>query len=440
MKTPICTFLQKYASDDNLRLHMPGHKGFGEVERFDLTEIEGADSLYEANGIIKESETIASQLFASRTLYSTEGSSLAIRAMLYLAMLMNHSGERPTVLAGRNAHKVFVSAMALLDFDVEWLAGSDSYLSSTVTPEDIDKKISSMAKPPLAVYITSPDYLGNMADIRGIKEVCQRHGVLLLVDNAHGAYLAFTEPSLHPIALGADMCADSAHKTLPCLTGTAYLHIGDNIPEEVSARAKTAMALFGSTSPSYLLLASLDRANAYISDGYGAKLTEFTRKLNALKERLKAAGYESLGNEPMKLTLMPKSYGYTGYELATHLQSCKIVPEFSDPDFLVLMPTPEITDSELARIENVLTSLDKRAPLTTLPPTFTPTKKAMSPRTAILSSAEKISTENSEGRILADITVGCPPAVPIVVSGEVITKEAIEAFKYYGIDYCSVVK
>ena len=440
MKTPICAFLQKYASDDNLRLHMPGHKGIGEVERFDLTEIEGADSLYEASGIIKESEQIASSLFGSYTLYSTEGSSLAIRAMLYLAMLSGKSGTRPVVLAGRNAHKVFVSAAALLDFDVEWLVGGESYLESRITPEAVDKTIATMQNPPVAVYITSPDYLGNTADISGIARVCKKHGVLLLVDNAHGAYLAFTKPSLHPIALGADMCADSAHKTLPAFTGTAYLHIGESVPSEIRERAKAAMALFGSTSPSYLMLASLDKVNAYIADGYEKKLGIFTEKLTEIRKKLTAIGYEVVGDEPMKLTVMPKSYGYTGYELAKHLEKRRIVPEFCDDDYLVLMPTPEITDEELARLEDALISLEKKASVSTLPPALSLPPKAITPRAAILSVAERIPVDEAQGRILADITVGCPPAVPIVVSGEVITREAIDAFKYYGIDTCSVVK
>ena len=440
MKTPICAFLQKYASDDNLRLHMPGHKGIGEVERFDLTEIEGADSLYEASGIIKESEQIASSLFGSYTLYSTEGSSLAIRAMLYLAMLSGKSGTRPVVLAGRNAHKVFVSAAALLDFDVEWLVGGESYLESRITPEAVDKTIATMQNPPVAVYITSPDYLGNTADISGIARVCKKHRVLLLVDNAHGAYLAFTKPSLHPIALGADMCADSAHKTLPAFTGTAYLHIGESVPQEIRERAKAAMALFGSTSPSYLLLASLDKVNAYIADGYEKKLGIFTKKLTEIRKKLTAIGYEVVGDEPMKLTVMPKSYGYTGYELAKHLEKRRIVPEFCDDDYLVLMPTPQITDEELARLEDALISLEKKASVSTLPPALSLPPKAITPRAAILSVAERIPVDEAQGRILADITVGCPPAVPIVVSGEVITREAIDAFKYYGIDTCSVVK
>ena len=419
---------------------MPGHKGIGEVEKYDLTEISGADSLYEASGIIKESEDNASALFGSYTLYSTEGSSLAIRAMLYLALLTRRTSERPIVIAGRNAHKVFLTASALLDFDVEWLYGGSSYLACTVTPDEVEQKILASGTRPLAVYLTSPDYLGNVADVGAIAEVCKRHGVLLLVDNAHGAYLAFTEPSLHPIALGADMCADSAHKTLPCLTGAAYLHLADTIPNSVKSRAKSALALFGSTSPSYLILASLDKANAYLSNGYGARLADLTRALRDLRQRLGSHGYETVGNEPMKLTLMPKSYGYTGYELADILADAGIVPEFSDPDFLVLMPTTSTTVGELERLEGVLLSVPRRNAIDTAPPAVFKAERAMTPREAILSPAERISVDEAEGRILADVTVGCPPAVPIVVSGEAITKEIISVFKYYGVSDCVVVK
>lgn len=441
MNTPICSFLTKYVSDNNLRLHMPGHKGIGDVEQFDLTEIRGADSLYEANGIIKESEENASQLFGCHTLYSTEGSSLAIRAMLHLACLMNKSESAPVILAGRNAHKVFISASALCNFDIEWLYGQDaSYLSCKVSANDVAEKLDSMDRLPLAVYITSPDYLGNMADIKGIAEVCHSRGVRLLVDNAHGAYLAFTEPSMHPIALGADMCADSAHKTLPCLTGSAYLHLADSIPDSIKARAKSALALFGSTSPSYLMLASLDMANRYLSDGYKEKLADFTNKLSETKANLTLIGYEVIGDEPMKLTLCPKSYGYTGYEMADILAKNKIVPEFYDEDHLVLMPTPEITEKDLAKLEVVLLILKKRDKIATAPPVLGSPKRKLSPRKAIFSDAETVKSADAVGRVLADITIGCPPAVPIVVSGEEIDENAVRAFEYYGIDTCSVVK
>ena len=421
---------------------MPGHKGIGGAcERHDLTEVAGADSLYEASGIIKESEDNASALFGCQTLYSTEGSSLAIRAMLYLAMLERRAEGRPTVLAARNAHKVFVSAAALLDFDIEWLTGNgDSYLSVNPSATEVAQRLDTMDAKPIAVYLTSPDYLGNTSDIERIADVCHKRGVLLLVDNAHGAYLAFTTPSRHPIALGADMCADSAHKTLPCLTGAAYLHIANTVSESVRARAKSALALFGSTSPSYLILASLDKANAYIESGYREKLASFTKKLDELKARLLAHGYEVVGDEPMKLTVKPKSYGYTGYELADILIAERIVPEFADPDYLVLMPTPEISDNELEKLKNVLTSLRKRDKIPFCAPALTLPKRRLSPREAVLSEADKIAAKDSLGRVLADITVGCPPAVPIVVSGEEIDENALKVFEYYGIDNCTVIK
>ena len=345
------------------------------------------------------------------------------------------------ILAGRNAHKVFISASILLGFDVEWLSSSESsYLCCKVSPKDVASKLDSMERKPLAVYITSPDYLGNTADIKGIADVCHKRGVLLLVDNAHGAYLAFTKPSMHPIALGADMCADSAHKTLPCLTGAAYLHIAKSIPEDVRSRAKSALALFGSTSPSYLTLASLDKANSYLNDGYSDKLSEFCAKLSDLRKILNKIGYITIGNEPMKLTLAPKSYGYTGYELGKILLDNNIVPEFYDADYLVLMPTPEIDSTSLNRLYEVLSSVQKKDCISELPPDMVLPEAFMTPREAALSPAEMLDVKSSLGRVLADITVGCPPAVPIVVSGEIINEDAIRAFDYYGIKHCTVVK
>ena len=238
MKTPICDFVNTYARSDSIRLHMPGHKGISEkesslpflAEAFDITEIPGADSLYEADGIIRESEKNASLIFGSHTFYSTEGSSQCIRAMLYLSLIYAKSqGKTTTIAAARNVHKSFISAAAMLDIDINWIysentSNDNSYLSCTVDADALDKKLSSLKEKPFAFYITSPDYLGNISDVSAISRVCHKHGVLLLVDNAHGAYLKFLSPSQHPIDLGADLCCDSAHKTLPVLTGGAYLH------------------------------------------------------------------------------------------------------------------------------------------------------------------------------------------------------------------------
>lgn len=440
MNTPICDFARRYADGKALRLHMPGHKGSGPlgVEQWDITEIDGADSLYEAEGIIRQSEENASALFGVPTFYSTEGSSQCIRAMVYLVALhAKKMGKRPLIAAGRNAHKTFMSAVALLDMEVKWLLPKEgeSYLSCKVSAQEIEAMLSAAVEKPAAVYLTSPDYLGNVADIAAIAEVCHRYGVLLAVDNAHGAYLKFLQPSRHPMDLGADMCCDSAHKTFPVLTGGAYLHVA----EAFAPQCKNALQLFGSTSPSYLIMESLDGANAYLADGYGEKLGAFVEKMQELTARLVAQGYRLQGDEPLKVTIAAKEYGYTGEELSAVLLRENIVCEFADRDFVVLMLTPEIGEDGLHRLEEALCGIPKRAAIEELPPAFHACTPIMSVREAMLSPSETVTVEESIGRILAAASVGCPPAVPIVVCGERIEAEAAKCFAYYGIKTCAVV-
>jgi arginine/lysine/ornithine decarboxylase len=258
--------------------------------------------------------------------------------------------------------------------------------------------------------------------------------VLLLVDNAHGAYLEFLPESMHPIKLGADICCDSAHKTLPVLTGGAYLHT-----KIFSDKAKTALSLFGSTSPSYLILQSLDAANKYISDGYKEKLAEFLKSVDALKKTLVENGYTLCGNEPLKITIKAKEYGYYGYEIAAFLEEKNIFCEFSDKDFIVFMLTPEI-GNDVKKLENVLISIQKKEKICESAPEFALPEKVLNIKDAVFCESETISAKKCEGRILATANVACPPAVPIVVCGERISKNAIECFEYYGINNITVIK
>ena len=440
MDTPICDFVRRYGKSDTLRLHMPGHKGSGPlgIERLDITEISGADSLYEADGIVRQSEENASAVFGCPTFYSTEGSSQCIRAMLYLCLLhAKRAGKHPLIAAGRNAHKVLLSAAGLLDLDIEWLypGNGGSFLSCAITAQDLDKALSEMTDKPVAVYVTSPDYLGNMLDIAALAEVAHRHGCLLMVDNAHGAYLKFLPDSLHPMDLGADLCCSSAHKTLPVLTGGAYLHTSPAL----RGQAKNALALFGSTSPSYLILQSLDAVNPILSDDYRQRLAETIAMVNGCKARLSAKGYRFLGNEPTKLTIDAKKFGYTGTKLADFLRKAHIECEFCDPDHVVLMVNPEIGAEGLRRLEDALMAIPKQSALTEQPPRFHLPKRIMSVREAALSPSKCVPISESRGRVLASATVGCPPAVPIVVCGEQIDSEAINCFRYYGIETCWVI-
>ena len=451
MTTPIRDFVEAYVASDPLRLHMPGHKGAALLgfEAYDITEVAGADSLYEADGIIRESERNASLLFGCPTYYSTEGSSQCIRAMLYLVML--HAKEngvtRPLILAGRNAHKTFLSAVGLLDLDVEWLYPENEagYLSCPVTPEGVTARLAHLEtenRLPAAVYLTSPDYLGNVADIRRIAEVCHGFGVLLVVDNAHGAYLRFLPESKHPMDLGADLSTDSAHKTLPVLTGGAYLHIGAHLPSLFCNHAKQSLALFGSTSPSYLILMSLDMTNAVLaSKKYTVSLGKIIEKAATCWLRLAACGLRPLQtDDPLKLTLCPRAHGYTGLEVAEYLRENSIECEFADPDFVVMMVTPAITEKDLDRVAEVLCALPRREAIVTCPPPLIKPKRVMSVREALMSPSETLHVKECAGRILSAATVGCPPAVPIVASGEIIDEDCLECFRYYGIETCSVVR
>ena len=444
MDTPICDFVRKYTENGTVRLHMPGHKGaaYLGMEALDLTEIRGADSLYEAEGIIAKSEENAAGLFGCPTFYSTEGSSQCIRAILYLiAAYAGEQGRRPLVAAARNVHKTYLTAAALLDVETRWLyAESDAgYLSCDLTPADLDRYLTDAPEKPAAVYVTSPDYLGRVADIRGLARVCHDHGVLLAVDNAHGAYLRFLPQSLHPIDLGADICCDSAHKSLPVLTGGAYLHLSAELNKILGHQVRNAMMIFGSTSPSYLILQSLDGVNPFL-ETYPKTLETMLPGIAAMKENLRRWGYTLYGDEPLKLTVAPKSYGYTGDQLADELRRRNMEPEFSDPDYVVLLLSAQPEGALLNNLEQVLCSIPRKTPITDTYPAFMPPEQVMTPREAMLSPSEQLPAHRCLGRVLAVPSVGCPPAVPILVCGEKIDTYALECFRYYGIESCFVVK
>ena len=441
MKTPIVSFLRSYQEKSPVRLHMPGHKGAGILgfEGMDLTEISGADELFAAEGIIKESEQNASSLFGYPTYYSTQGSTLCIQTMCtILCQDAKSKGKKPKILAGRNAHRSFIHAAALLDFDIAWLYGNSDYLSCKIHAEDLEKAI--IESLPTAVYLTNPDYLGNLLDIQSLASVCKKHNVLLAIDNAHGAYLRFLEPSLHPIDLGADLCCDSAHKTLPVLTGGAYLHLSDSLNQVWANDVKHFMEYFSSTSPSYLIMASLDATNEVLDTTFKKSLSECLQRVDGLKNTLVQHGYTILSGEPMKITISTKEFGYTGNEIANLLMECDIYPEFYDSDYIVLMPSPYNTKDDLKRLETCLCGIDRKPILINKPPKLEQSKKAMNVRQALFSSSITLDVSKSLGQVCSSVTVSCPPAILPVIPGEVISESSIEVMKYYGIETVRVVK
>ena len=442
MKTPIIDFVKKYALSSSVRLHMPGHKGvsFFGVEKWDITEITGADVLYSAKGVIKESEMNATSLFDSAlTLYSTEGSSLSIRAMLHLVKTCaNANGKSAKVIAGRNAHKTFVSASALLNIDVKWLYSTENgVLSCKIDLSTLESAI--LEENPTAVYITSPDYLGGVEDVKSIAEICHKHGVILLVDNAHGGYLKFISEGNHPLEQGADLVCDSAHKTLPALTGAGYLHIGKTAPDFFKDNVENALSLYASTSPSYLILQSLDNLNKVLSS-HPDYFKKTVARVSELKGLLVGAGHTLVGDEKMKITISTKPYGYEGKDFADLLEERGIVVEFADRDFVTMMFSPCNKSGDFKKTAKAVLSIERKQPILDLPPASPILERGMTMHSALFAPSEEVAVDKAIGRILATPTVSCPPAIPIAVCGEVIDERAVEVFKYYRINTILVVK
>ncbi len=444
MNTPIRDFVKTYAESESVRFHMPGHKGKNYLgfEKYDITEISGADVLYSADGIIKESEMNASKLFGTyRTFYSAEGSSLCIKAML--ALVLSGKNEKSYILAGRNAHKAFIYACALIDADVRWLYPKDNEHICTckITADDIKNELSCCEILPSAVYLTSPDYLGNILDIVSISKACDEYNVPLLVDNAHGAYLHFLDIPIHPIDCGAFMCCDSAHKTLPVLTGGAYLHLSEKA-KHLTERTENILSVFASTSPSYLILQSLDICNEYLENGYKEKLSERILVTECIKYELKNRGYYIEDTEPLKIVVNCAKSGLDSDDFINYLRANSVEVEFYDQDYIVFMVSCDNSENDLKLLlkafsayKTRMISDDSKTPLK-----LDFGKKMISIRKAVFSDKEIVPVERSVGRICGCPTVSCPPAVPIAVSGEIITEGVARYMKVLGISSIEVVK
>ena len=460
MPAPIHDFVTRYAAADLSRLHMPGHKGRGPLgcEALDITEIAGADELYEAEGVIAASEAETARLFGTAaSFYGAEGSSQCIRAMLFLAMQAADAAARPLLLAARNAHKALLYAAALLDFDIEWLwpgepGAGGSLCACPVEPGQLADALARLAgagRRPFAVYLTSPDYLGGVQDVAALAPVCHGQGVPLLVDNAHGAYLRFLPGgSRHPIGLGADLCCDSAHKTLPVLTGGAYLHIGRGLLAPEPAAVRGAMCLFGSTSPSYLILQSLDLAAEALAGGWPQRLAACCEAVAQLKEELAALAPGLVRpSEPLKVTLDAAALGLSGRALADRLRAGRVECEYADGRLVVLMFAPDNPPRDYARVRAAVKEAAAAGPADALPPDlpagiWRQLQREAAPRLtirqAVFARQEQVAASAALGRVCALPTVGCPPAIPIAVSGEEIGPAAAALFRYYGIGRAAV--
>ncbi len=425
-------FLDSYADGGILRLHMPAHNGkalnssLSRAYALDITEISGADSLFESDGIIADGETRTARLYGSgSSCWSASGSTLCIQGML---AKMRTEGR--TVVSARTVHRAFLNACILLGLSVEWvfpIAGD--VISGEYQLDAFEEKLHKLTKQgqKACIYVTSPDYRGKMQNISELAELCRKYDARLLVDNAHGAHLAFLQKNQHPINLGADYCCDSFHKMLPSLTGSAVLHSRFEEAREL----KQYMQMFGSTSPSYLLMRSIDEAVAWLEkDGISA-VKKAEQRAVKIRERIP---YDWLGDDPFHLTISAN-----GIDFANQLRKHHAEPEYADSACCVMLLSPVMAESDFSRLESILTACNPIAPMK-IPPLPKPPETACDMRTACFSEWEMIPIEQAEGRICATVQVPCPPAVPMVMSGEIFDKNWIDYMRYFGLEKVATIK
>ncbi len=442
MNTPLHTAAEQYLNRQVSRFHMPGHKGvplsvLGEVAKYDLTEVMGLDSLYEAEGPIAQTEAEYRTLYGTAgSFISAGGSTLCIQAMLALA-----APPGSKVIATRGVHVSAVNAMALLDLHPVWLhpeRSSTTGLAGATSPQMLEQLL--RANPDTAcVYVTSPTFFGCISDIGALSSVCQRYNVPLLVDNAHGAHLKFLPTSCHPMDLGADICCDSLHKVLPVLTGGAMLHIKN---PSYLPRAKQMMALFGSTSPSYLIMLSIDLALEYIRQKLPEDLVRVSSRLSIIATRARERGFllPQGSVDPTRLTLDFSSVGYTRSAFQELLQECRIEPEYLGGHICVFMASGQTSHRDFSRLQAMVEQSKCLPPLERPPIGEIHLQSALSLREAMLTPTETISVEQGVNRIAGAMVTPCPPGIPLVMAGEKISTEMVRLLKMYGISQVNVVK
>lgn len=435
MNTPLYSALCAFSDSAPLRLAMPGHKGvgsgrFADIISIDFTELPPTGNLYESQGpVVAAEELAASFASAGDAMFFSCGSTQGIYTAIAAAVGMG--GE---MILDRGCHKSVYQAMGLLDITPHYiyhdtLPGTN--LSGPVSPQAVEEAL--LAFPHAkAVFLTSPTYYGVISPISEIAEVCHRHGAFLLVDEAHGAHFpAVGIPSA--VSLGADLAVVSTHKTWPALGSSSILYIGKDAPFAKS-HLKELSALFGTTSPSWPILASIDYARAQLEGQSGAdyracamNTAQFRQRINQESPFL-ALTPENTGAalDPCRLVIDTLHAGIPGYEADALLQQENIYIEMSDEQYLVMILTCQDGEATFSRLWEALRSLPAREKMT-VPPIGPPPAAIprVSIRQAMLGPRSYMPLKDAEGQISAAIAAPYPPGIPILAPGEEIREKHI---------------
>ena len=475
-------FLTEYDKKDIYPMHMPGHKRNGNVMdmvnpyTIDVTEAGELDDLHNPEGILAEAMERCAKVFgSSKSFFLVNGSTCGLLAGIFAA---TRNGDR--ILVARNCHKSVYNGIYLRGLNPVYVypeIDREFGIFGSVRPEDIKRELK-QHKDIRLVVITSPTYEGVVSDIGAIAKICHKHKVPLLVDGAHGAHFGF-HPALpeRSTVLGADMVVESVHKTLPSFTQTALMHLNSSFVSE--AELRQYLAMFQTTSPSYVLMSGIDKCAEYVSspagqeafEKYNSMLEDFSESMKDLKlVKVLCKGNDSIENHPAffgfdpgKIVVSLKDSEISGAKLEeTWREKFRIQAEMAYGDYLVAMTSICDTEKGFERLKYALFSVDseledeavkkkKSDDISVDSPYFVikggldndkktqqgydtafelygmnPPKAgeaAMNSSEALNSAGILVSSGECEGEISQEYIYASPPGVPLVVPGEKITGE-----------------
>lgn len=453
---PLVAAMLQYKDADVYPLHTPGHKGGRGMERLlrqelgasvqmDVSLMSELDDLHEPSGCIQKAQQLAAAAYGSDACFwAVNGTTQAIHAMLLAAL---QPGEK--VLLPRNAHRSVAGGLILGGLEAEYLQPEYNEcfgIQMQVTAEAVEQALAQDGKIK-AVLLTSPNYYGIAADVRTIADICHRYQAVLLVDEAHGPHLGFSD-LLPPSALqqGADACAQSTHKLLGAMTQCSMLHV-QSARLDVQ-RAADVMSLLTTTSPNYLLMASLDAAR-YQVQRYGRQMAEAAVRAAAKLRNICAAhaGLQVLASEDCggwqldrtKVTVNFHNWGYSGVEAGEILRQAGIAVELIDAENVLFLVTyadeNEDYEAVLTAIDKVLSGMEQnqRPAVSRIPaPSIPAAKSQMTLRQVFYTAKKSVPLEQAAGKICGEQVSFYPPGIPVLLPGEIITKAVI--------DYCLQMK
>lgn len=444
---PLVSALQQHIKQKPISFHVPGHKSgaiipkgmenFKEVLSYDVTEIEGMDDLHDPTGPIKDAEELLAACYqASKSFFLVGGTTVGNLAMVYA---LCSPGD--VVLVQRNCHKSVIHAVELAGVNPVFMeAQVDEQTGITLgLSEDTLRGALSLYPHAKALILTYPSYYGVSTPVAPIIKAAKQSGLMVLVDEAHGAHFSLGPPfPSSSLTLGADVVVQSAHKTLPALTMGSYLHLGHDLEESQVQQIKRALAIFQSSSPSYLIMASLDAARAYLHTFTNNQLNDLLREVEAFKEgirtipQLALVEWEKSGYswDPLKVTIRSMSH-LTGYELQKKLHQLSIDVELADDQHILLVLGLERTGN---LTETIVKMKDLLAPFEVID--HNQTKSTTSKQETPFIEEYKVDIHSyqtrhipfweSEGRIAAEAVIPYPPGIPLLYPGQKIHRATLE--------------